>query len=1089
MNLPRKGRKGGKVTTPATSITGSGGAAETATANLVAPAVAASTTPSVSDVAEGAAASSAGVPAAGSSSSDPSTQPSSATTNELSGSTELPTSGAEALKNSSSWIDNKNQIRKDTAQHVARGNLVRGLRSTQTSISAPESSVEVVREKLKEVLEKQLAHHYDPNTDLRECLDVVSNHQVTIISPHDCLLLAAQLLSERNVSGPGVLVIVTDYAEISAVANALRKILKARNEKVEVSEFFGAWTSGERNYPLYVTDAETAILYLSTKASFSPFTHVLLPEFPRVTPMLSLLLNALRRHLEKGCGEVLRSLEVAKKQKRKTEVRLRSEAEAKEEGKSAMVGVAKVIIGATFKISEKLSSFFSWSDVRTSGWGIIPFKTTVTARPVPENAVEFSYDECCALAEMKVLQLVGSSSLRLPEKKAMQHCVAVAAELIKFVTKESPFPVRIHVYTGDCNAVLEGLRSAASCKEVVLLGKQDIADRSPFSPPLKGAEGKSVVYVLSGTACPSLCGFLPPHFVLDFGTIAQAIQTGRTEGLAGGYLCVWSSTEDLEEHRRIAISSGGYFHLYPALSDARASTIVSSPVTELERSWLQAVRNHVIGIWEDNPLLSIPSPVTTTVKSHLTNVCLTTESLQLTLNGEIAARLPLNINLANFVISACALHLGELGIVVASVARFSMRHPQYSLDLSGEDVTPWAARIEASRREFAPGLVNESDILADAVAYLEWHRLTLEGSDHACTILPAKLGVSVSQLQRIRQLITVLCIQLSDYLQLEDLESPAVAAVLQKRLLTGTDSTLISFLYAASLARQAAIFRSSESKVFFEGGDAVFAFVRTTRKMIASPCVPSHVVLGSESTLISTDIDTGSTTSGFEGARFTVLNTEFFHATLLLLYPTIVYSSPQLEDGAGQRWYSVSFGLVCNGHRKRYRLPISQAESILQFRRKWNLALDFLYMYRSLSRPVSQNLFFDALRAKNRCFNLGEFLLSLKEELHDLVISIEASEHHGNVDCTFVHSLGADPDVLSTTVESTDKALLRSVDSLTSETSPSWDELKSGIRATTDHRNASENSLDLFSSSLEEDSEVQSIEALYFLTHDPILDS
>lgn len=1090
MNLPRKGRIGGKVSSATTSTTLSAQSASTVTKSST-PTPSAAVAASLLDASDGAAASIAEDLKLNASStvsdSSPETAPS--VTNEAEASREDAPAGPDAQKKPSAWLDNVIQINKDAAQHVGRGSLVRGLKNTQAVFSAPECSAEAAREKLKDTLDKMRSLQYNVHVVLRESMEAVMRHQVSIISPNDGLLLTVHLLSEKKKSNTKVLVIVGEFSDVAVTANTLREIRRARNESTNIGELCGAWAAGCKDYSLWVTDAETATLYLNTNNSFEPFTHIVFPELMHLTPMICFLLQMIKIYLGKSKTPVVVRGEADHKHKKKRESENSTETKSNEEKEQEVFHTVKVILGVSLKHSDRIESVFTVSDENCSLSVSNSLKNAMVDQS-PSYGATFSLDECCALTQTDVMRLVGASSARVPEKKATQYCSSVAAELIKLLTKDASSPRRIHLYTGDCNAVLGSLRHSEACKGVQLIGIRDITNRSPFASSVEGTESSSVVYVLENTECPSACGFLPPHFVLDFGTVGQAVEAGRAEGLVSGYVCTWSTTEDLTEHRATVLCSGAYFELYPALSNSRASSYLSYTMEDLERTWLISARVNATTLCASNPVLPLPEPLVSTVGEYLGNVCLTEESSEISLTGEMAARLPLNINLATFVVNACALHLGELAIVVASVAVFSMRKPPYYFNHTADEMLQWSAKIKESRLILAPALVKESDLLTDAAAYLKWHHLMLTADPRASSSFPNELGVSLFQLQCIQRLITVMCCQLSDYVNLQDMNNSTFIVALQRRLVESSDSALISFLYAASLARQAAFVRHSEAESFLDGGDASFVFARSTRKMIPSLMCPSHVELISETTLICADIKVDSSGRGFEGERFTVFNTEFFNTILLLLSPSIVYSAPQLEGGEGKQWFSVSFGVSYNGHRKRYRLSVSEAEAILHFREKWNLALSFLQIYRQLRRPVSPNSFFDALRARSRCFHLESFLVSLQKELYDLVVTIDAAEHYGNVDFTHSHFLRCNSVLLPSEVEPADKGIFFSFCDTASKSFPvRGDERCETSISASDASSSVQNSSKRLTRFLEEDDEVENMEEIFFLHHDPIIDA
>lgn len=982
MPLPRQGRKGGKITSVAP---------ESTTAAEV-------PNPKSNNVPETAAA----APAAENREAAPldGTQP------------------KEDKKTTSAWLDSALQMDRDAVQQVGRGSLVRGLKTAQTEVLRPTSSLQEVQSKLKEVLNKQKPTRYNLKTVLRESMDATSKHHVAIINPNDGHLLAVQLAASTAAETPKVLVVVSHYYEVSETAKTLREMKEARKEVPEVGELVGASATGEKRFNLWVTSAESANLYLCTKSSFAPFTHIIFPELISMTPLVSFFLFAIRNHLQT------------------TEHRV------------------KIIVGTTVRYSVKLSEYFSAIEG-------IDVKSLVN----PSTTIEFSYDEACALAEVDVLKLIGATSQRLPDKKATAHCASVAATIVKNILKDASVPQRIQIFAGDTSGTRDFL-SALSLKDTVIWTKQSQIEKVP---PTSSKPEKHWIYILSNAECPSVTGYLPPHFVIDLGTMGQQIQPQRDEGFVGGRVTVWTTTEELEEHRSLVCPSGGYFRLFPDLSDSRQATSVSYSVYEVETALLQSARTNIPN--NEALIYPIPQDIMETTVNNLSDNCLTVPTSDLTFTGEMAARMPLGTDLVTFIIHCCAMGLGEPAVVVASVCVLSLRRRIGNTEAESQ---AWAETIRESREAMAPSLAAESDLLADAAVYLEWHRRLLKKDPTATTTFPNEIGVALQRLHSVRKLIDHLCTQLSDYVFLDNFDDEEAVQQVVERL--KTSAALIAVTYAVSSSRRALVVRDAGT-ASLKDRNATLAFVRTAKKVFPS-AMPSSVPWESLAILIAADVRTDKLDRGFEGARFTSLDPSFYNAALLLLYPSVVYSAPQAETGAE---HMVFFGISCNSHRKRYRVPLSQANLILSFRDKWNLALGYLHALRMLPRPISRQRFFNALRERDRCFNLENFYHELQHELMQLVMELDVYEHHGSFDLLHSHYLCPNVIVSQSETEASDCVLARDFEKATS-----WPVTLS--RGTTPAGDTRAGSRDFPISEDEKDDEVEDISEIYFLNHDPIVD-
>lgn len=834
----------------------------------------------------------------------------------------------------SAWSEGVVQIDKDAALQVGRGTVVRGLKAAQTKTRSPEATAVKVSGKLEGMLKKQKAS-VNGSSLLPSCLKVVANNDVALIPASAGIFCPTALLREVDLSK--VLVVVPTYSSVNEVAELLRS--KGVNGKsLEVGELVGACASGSKSFRLWVTDAETAHLYLFKNTTFAPFSHIVFPELVRISPMESMLFFAIRSFFANDASKC-----------------------------------AKVVIGTNTLYSERLSKYFASESIRVAS----------TVKLSLDGLTVFSYDEACALAKMEVLELVGALAQRPPEQKAVAHCAAAAAKVVEKVVSASVISQNIFIFTCDPHGVLSILRMM-NLKETVLNPKITTSKPVVKTSPSLAKKEKHKIFVLSEMRPPSATGGVAPTLVIDLGTICSRTQPSRANGFLGGFAKSWTSTDRLQEHQNLVGAGGGYFSLYPELSDIRLPTSEQCGLEETERALLVAARTNIP---LDGPLVvPLPQDLVENATSHFSDSCFISSSFQLNFVGEMAARLPLVSDLSLFVVQASALGFGELAIVVAAVFTLSMRSFSDSL----EEVEKNETLVHASRQKYAPILCNTSDVMADAAVYLEWLGLMLKKEKSAKVGFPEEIGTSLTQLNSIRKFIHHLCIQLSDYLFLDSFDDVDSVDHLKSSLFS--NATFLSLIYGVSLDRYAACLSDvtcSNSGTI----ESTFCFVRPLNKLNVA-VASSNVTWCSSNFIVAADVTDSNGGRQVKGSRITALAPDFFKTSLLLLSPTAVNSASFVESGGVD---VVIFGVLCNGHRKRYRVPVEHAKRILSFRDKCSLALGVLEATSLLARPLDQCSLNAAIREEIAGFDLESFQASLRTEFFRLLMDVDLFDHNSEL--------------------------------------------------------------------------------------------
>ncbi|KPA86385.1 hypothetical protein ABB37_00572 [Leptomonas pyrrhocoris] len=883
------------------------------------------------------------------------------------GSTTNATAAASAAENSGSLApagadSNVFKFDLDAIAQVGQGVVFGGNKTMRTDFHKPVSDPIAVSKKLGELLEAQnatAANAENKASPVTETVDVAglaetALHQVVLLQRSFAALRLAVAVSRQD--GKKVLVVVPHYSDVSDVAVALQAL--SPSSSCPVGELTGQSFSGEPSTTLWVTDVDTALVYLTAQRGMAPFTHLVLPNLSRMNPLLSYFLWGLRERVYRRSANF-----------------------------DAAAPSLHLVVCVSGSVTKRVQAFFANQKVTTLD--------TPSVRPL----TEFSYDEANALAEVDVLNVAIDESGKYPgpHRKIVDHSVQVAAALVRRIFAASPTcPQAIYILTGDSREMVDALHKEQLPDTTVYAGRfPSKEDSSAAATP-----SKHRVCVLHSVVSFTNYNNEEATFVLDMGTTRRFAVQNKSEGFMASSASEWASKADVSERKQMvgAKFPGAYVALYPPAAEAVLPTTEAPQPTvyEVEDALLQCSRAQLpIEHANQEMVCSLDAESIEQVKHSLSEKCFTANlsDASLTFTGEIASRLPLEVDLAHMVINCCALGHSEVGVVVAGVCALPYRFPTGD---SAEAFAAWKKGVLESRQEYAGDIANQSDLLADVLVFLEWWRLKASGA--SAQAFAAKLQVKEDRLERIRTLITYLRVQISDYTFVDDLEDAATLAAVAQSI--KTSASIFTFLETVALARRLFFVRDAGT-INVKDRAGALVFVRTAKKVVPNTASPSSVAWESGAALVAVDLR--NLLSTITCARVSAVNNNYLFAALLLLYPQVEYSAAVEVPSMGTR--VVFFGITCNRQMKRFRVSIGEAAQILDFREKWNRALGYLQALRTSRKPLSHRKFNFMLKEADRHFDLEELRAEVQRELQNLVTEIEVVEHQTSFATQKVHCL------------------------------------------------------------------------------------
>ncbi|KAG5492758.1 hypothetical protein JKF63_01338 [Porcisia hertigi] len=846
----------------------------------------------------------------------------------------------------------------DAIQQVGQGVVFGGNKTMRTDSHKPQSDKAVVSAKLKQLIASQDAYFNESEGAAAKVqgdevlgLKEASTHQVVLLQrPYAALRLAVAL---SRMGKERVVVVVPHYSDVSDIAAALRALSPFRGP---VGELSGQSFVGEADTALWVTDVDTALVYLTSQRGMGPFTHLVLPNMTHMNPLVSYFLWGLRERIYRQSANL-----------------------------DTAAPLLHIIMSVSGAMTQRVQQFFSKQTVATPN-----------AAPV-QPIVEFSYDEANVLAGMDVLDVAIDESGKYPgpHRKIVDHSVQMAVALVsRILSRAVACPQSIYIFTGVAREVIDALHKER------LLDTTVYAGRFPSREDACTAPSKHRVCVLHSVVSFTNYNNEDATFVLDMATTRRLAVQNKSEGFMASSASEWASKMDVEERRQLPGTKypGCYIALYPPAAEAVLPTTESSQPTvyEVEDALLQCSRAQ-LPIQHANQEMVCPVEAESMeqVQHSLSEKCLIANlsDLSLTFAGEIASRLPLEVDLAHFVINCCTLGHGEVGVIVAGVCALPYRFPTSD---SVEGFALWRRSVIDTRQEYAGDIANQSDLLADVLVFLEWWRLKASGASTADFV--ARLLMKEDRLEQVRSLITYLRVQISDYAFVDDLEDAAtLSAVIQSIKM---NASIFTFLEVVALARRLFFVRDAGS-INVKDRAGALVFVRTSKKVVPNTASPSTVAWESGAALVAVDLR--NLASNITCARVSAVNNTYLFSALLLLYSKVEYSAPVEVPSKGGR--VVYFGITCNRQMKRFRVSIAEAAQILDFREKWNRAMGYLQVLRTAKKPLSRHRFNFMLKEEDRHFDLEELRAEVQRELQNLVTEMEVVEHQASFTPQGVHCL------------------------------------------------------------------------------------
>lgn len=844
----------------------------------------------------------------------------------------------------------------DAIAQVGQGVVFGGNKTMRTDFHKPSSDPVAVSKKLREVIEAQNAAAAS-QTAPREPDEVAglpetASHQVVLLQRSFAALRLAVAVSQQG--GKKVLVVVPHYSDVADVATALRSL---GTPNCPVGELTGQSFSGETSTRLWVTDVDTALVYLTSQHGMAPFTHLVLPNLNRISPLLSYFLWGVRERVYRQSVNL-----------------------------DATAPPLHLVVCVSGCMTQRLETFFAGQTV-----------ATLDTAPAASTVATFSYDEANALAETRVLDVAIDESGKYPgpHRKIVEHSVQVAAALVRRIFAAGPScPQAVYILTGDSREMVDALHAEHLADTTIYAG------RFPSREDSAAAPSKHRVCVLPFVTSFTSYNNEDATFVLDLGTTRRLAMQNKSEGFMASSASEWASRANVEERRRMvgAKLPGAYIAIYPPAAEAVLPTTETAQPTvyEVEDALLQCSRAQLPIEHANQEMVSpLDAESMEQVKHSLSEKCFIANlsDVSLTFTGEMASRLPLEVDLAHMVINCCALGHSEVGVVVAGVCALPYRFPTGD---SGDAFAAWKKNVIESRQEYAGDIANQSDLLADVLIFLEWWRLKASGASTQPLI--AKLQVKEDRLEHIRSLVAYLRVQVSDYVFVDDLEDAATLAAVSQSI--STNASIFTFLESVALARRLFFVRDAGAINIRDRAGAL-VFVRTAKKVVPNTASPSGVAWESGAALVAVDLRNLAST--ITCARVSAVNNTYLFAALLLLYPQVEYSAPFEMPAKGGR--VVFFGITCNRQMKRFRVSITEAAQILDFRERWNRALGYLQALRTAKKPISRRKFNFLLKEADRHFDLEALRGEVQRELQNLVTEIEVAEHQASFTTHGVHCL------------------------------------------------------------------------------------
>nr|CCC93090.1 conserved hypothetical protein [Trypanosoma congolense IL3000] len=778
-----------------------------------------------------------------------------------------------------------------------------------------------------------------PQQEFGVVLDKLFEFNITATGrSQENLLLAATV--SANVQGACVLVVVSKYFEISHVKSHLQNLLK-KEKDVSVGVVCGQTFEGSKETRLWVTSADVALLYISKLRTIAPFTHIFVPCCLDAAPLLPCFVNYISRWMASDAPHS-KSVRLVVTTERDQSKRVET-----------AIGGAKV-----------------------------PFLIENAVHPV-----QFSFSEVCSIIGKEMMEMDKDASGKFPSppKRLIEYTAQLAAELVRYITAKSHTSQVIIIFTADVREALTALQEAHIENCAVYSGVKSTED---------GVESKHRVHVMNHIR-HALDSDNEYTMVLDMGTIRRPTTQHKSESFIAATTSEWETKTELDE--RIFTVSGGegncYFAFY--MDEVGASFLEEAQsvpdISSVESAFVQCAR---LGLSTHDVVSMMPfvSPeMTDYVMQKVAEKCMISSpnSLNITFVGEMTARLPVEIDIAYFIICGCSLGLGEAALVIGSVAALPFRSTTpltYSMNR-------WSESTRGSREKYGGTIASNSDLVADTLVFMEWLKLRASGAPTAAFL--EEVLLQEFKLEKIECLMNFMRDQLTNYAFLDRLAS--LSQIENTVLSLRKNSSILLLLMSVALARRAAFIRDA-GHICEKARYASMVFVRTSKQLVVHSFIPTSTKWESGGIMVPIILKNSTT---ILGGMFSLIHTPYFFVSLLLFYPQIEYSSPVTTE----KGRVVYFGVSCNLQMKRFVVSIDEAAQILDFRENINLAMGCMQALRVLPRPISQTKFALALKEQDRLFDMDRLHKEIQQQLQEFITEIVVQEHQGSFEVFAKHCI------------------------------------------------------------------------------------
>ncbi|EAN85024.1 hypothetical protein C3747_71g105 [Trypanosoma cruzi] len=914
------------------------------------------------------------------------------------------------------------QFDMEAIQHIGKGIMVGRTKQVRTTTRQPQvSNVEALL-KLGNAFTAQKDMLVSPKNPVG--LEKITDNNVVVVHrPQEALTLAVAL--STLVPQAKVLVVVPKYFEVSSVKTYLSSLV-VDGEKAATGEFCGQTFEGTESTPLWVTSAEMALLYLTKLQSMAPFSHVVVPGFFNTTQLLSFFVKAF--------GQWLRS---------------RTDSSCS----------VRLVLTPERTDRSEIEGMFQ------------DLKVAFIEKAV-EHVTEFSYGETCALVEKEMMEMEkdGSGIFPPPTRRLIDYTAKVSAEVVSCIVRENEKPQAIVVFTAEAREVLVALQEAHIENCAIYSGLQGTEETE---------KTKHRVYVMNHVR-HALDMDNEYTMVLDIGTIRRPAAQHRSESFMAASTTEWETKVERAERLSLLEGKKGccYFSLYPEdVSAAFHEDAKSFPdVFSVEDAFVHCARLN-LPMGEVAALLpAIPTETAEQVMHNLAEKCViaSPQSLAMTFLGEMTARLPVDLDIASFIIGGCNVGLGEAAVAIGSVAALPFR----SITPLTYSSVPWNEATTWSREKYAGDIARHSDLLADTLVFIEWLKLRARGESTAeflNTIL-----VQEFKFVKIEGLMKYIREQLTNYLFLDRFDTLELLEEVSTSV--QENSTIFLFLQAVALARRAAFIRDA-GHLNEKDRYASMAFVRTSKRLMPHNYIPSSIKWDTGRILIPVIL---KNSTNILAGLFSLIHTPYFFASLLLLYPYVEYSKPVITD----KGRVVYFGVSCNRQMKRFMVSIEEAAQILDFREKINLALSCMQALRTLSHPISKTKFLLILKKHDRLFDVERLHKNIRSQLLEIVTELNVTEHQGSFETFATHCTAPKELLPMTDTPAMDVSVLRRfVDGTLWDSLPTPGSVVKPRAASFAGTPSTLPSAPLISTNDEDDDEeVEIIQDSYFMRHGPLIE-